>query len=308
MSPVLILIERRSRINSVKKSVSSTAVRVCTLRAFLHDVNAINDPYAKHFIPPFYNYFLFILRPLNWITGAPMYDMEKSGLQGMLYGRTLMGQDLIKKCVNKDKVKNIVLLGAGLDTKFHRCDIPENVELYEVDTEPTQKFKIEKLNKITGHKINQNIIYAPVDFETQNFMDVLKSKGFDPEEATLFLWEGVTYYLNPEAVQYTLRTISINVKKAHVFLDFAREINEETLKLYFVKKLQDRVTKIGEPWKFGIEPENVEKYFSKYGFEIKTLLDWQEIRSRYQSFSNGELWEPKTCEIMNLAYIVNKSS
>ncbi|NJP07303.1 MAG: class I SAM-dependent methyltransferase [Chloroflexaceae bacterium] len=39
-------------------------------------------------------------------------------------------------------------------------------------------------------------------------LDALKRVGFDPSRRTFVLWEGVTYYLQAEAVEATLQTVA----------------------------------------------------------------------------------------------------
>ena len=37
----------------------------------------------------------------------------------------------------------------------------------------------------------------PVEYRTRHFIGALKKAGYDEKRKTLFIWEGVTYYINP---------------------------------------------------------------------------------------------------------------
>ena len=49
---------------------------------------------------------------------------------------------------NKEGIQNIVQLGAGYDTRFHRFKFPKSVKLFEVDTLPTQTDKIKHIKEL----------------------------------------------------------------------------------------------------------------------------------------------------------------
>ena len=42
----------------------------------------------------------------------------------------------------------------------------------------------------------------------EDWLEKLVQAGFDPDKPTFFLWEGVTMYLDREAVESTLRKIA----------------------------------------------------------------------------------------------------
>ena len=50
--------------------------------------------------------------------------------------------------------------------------------------------------------------FVPVDFACEDWMDKLVGAGFDTSAPTLFLWEGVTYYLTDDVIEATMRRIA----------------------------------------------------------------------------------------------------
>jgi O-methyltransferase involved in polyketide biosynthesis len=52
------------------------------------------------------------------------------------------------------------------------------------------------------------------------WLEKLVDAGFEPDKPSFFLWEGVTYYLDREAVEDTLRTIASTATGSVVAFDY----------------------------------------------------------------------------------------
>lgn len=52
-----------------------------------------------------------------------------------------------------------------------------------------------------------HVRFVAVDFDQESACDKLRASGYDPAKKTLFLWEGVTLYLDESTVRQTLRDI-----------------------------------------------------------------------------------------------------
>jgi methyltransferase (TIGR00027 family) len=101
-----------------------------------------------------------------------------------------------------DKVEQVVILGAGWDTRAYGLARREGVRVYEVDAVETQT---QKRSSLEIAKIDSShVIFAIVDFNKESWLDALLRIGFDPGKPTFVLSEGVTLYLEPEAVEATL--------------------------------------------------------------------------------------------------------
>ena len=55
---------------------------------------------------------------------------------------------------------------------------------------------------------SRHVTFVAVDFSIDDWMDTLIKAGFDPAVSTLFLWEGVTYYLTEAAIDASMRRIA----------------------------------------------------------------------------------------------------
>jgi methyltransferase (TIGR00027 family) len=76
----------------------------------------------------------------------------------------------------------------------------------EVDLGPTQEYKQRRLGEILD-AIPSNVSFVPMDFTKDDLLEKLRNAGYSEQENTVFLWEGVTYYLPESAVKDTLHFV-----------------------------------------------------------------------------------------------------
>ncbi|MCP5066283.1 MAG: SAM-dependent methyltransferase, partial [bacterium] len=99
------------------------------------------------------------------------------------------------------------ILGAGFDCRPYRIAGLQSAKVFEVDHPATQAVKQRRLAEVgkfgTGH-----VTFAPIDFQEEALSDVLERAGFSRDERTFWIWEGVIEYLQPEAVDSTLRNVA----------------------------------------------------------------------------------------------------
>jgi len=164
----------------------------------------------------------------------------------------------------------VVILGAGWDTRAYGLLIDKKVTIYEVDAPGTQAVKLTAIDK-TGINAS-HVTFVSCDFNRQSWLDALKSEGFDPEKRTFILWEGVTMYLEKSAIQSTLRAVSTLSPGSQIAFDFfSREWLEDTL-VGKMARWGARAT-YGEPFTFGfpVRPEfsaSLRHYLEKHGFAL----------------------------------------
>ena len=97
-------------------------------------------------------------------------------------------------------LEQVVILGAGFDSRSLRfSDALRAARVFEVDMPEVLALRTEHL--LGGRPTASSAIAVPIDFEREDLGDVLRERGYAPEAQTLFLWEGVTYYLPEEAVK-----------------------------------------------------------------------------------------------------------
>jgi methyltransferase (TIGR00027 family) len=116
------------------------------------------------------------------------------------------------------EVDQLVILGAGLDTRSYRLPAGARIRCFEIDTPRTQQFKRAMLQKAGID--SSRVTYVPADFEREDWFEKLVAAGFEPAKPTFFLWEGVTPYLSRKAVESTLRTIADTAPGSVVAFDY----------------------------------------------------------------------------------------
>jgi methyltransferase (TIGR00027 family) len=147
----------------------------------------------------------------------------------------------------------VVILGAGLDTRAARL-ARAGVRFFEVDHPATQAHKRAQLANVDGYPADA-AVYAPCDFERDDFLERLGAVGFDASQPALILWEGVTPYLTEGAVRATARRIAEGCEARTVLVfdhvgkrmgagERLRDKDEDTRKY---------VDELGEPLRFGTD-------------------------------------------------------
>lgn len=101
--------------------------------------------------------------------------------------------------------RQVVLLGAGLDTRAHRLPWPRGCRVFEIDQPEVLLFKEAVLQK-RGAVARAERITVATDLRRQ-WADALTAAGFDPACPTAWLAEGLLPYLPPAAEEELVRTV-----------------------------------------------------------------------------------------------------
>ncbi len=210
------------------------------------------------------------------------------GVYEFMLARTAFFDELVEQALRAN-LPQIVILGAGYDSRAYRFkDLFQDTHLFELDAAPTQGRKREILRQ-AGIPLPENLVFVPVNFVTADLGLVLAQAGFDQTQQTLFVWEGVTYYLSVETVDLMLRTIhSISPVGSSLCFDYAA-LSRQTLDDAGVKKLRDIMKEkhSDEPTRFGIPDGMIEPYLSKRGFRIIEHLTHVEMEQKYLTLNDG---------------------
>jgi methyltransferase (TIGR00027 family) len=116
-------------------------------------------------------------------------------------------------------VRQLVVLGAGLDTYAYRTAFGKSLRIFEVDHPATQSWKRERLAE-AEISVPHALTFAPVDLDRQTLAEGLAAAGFDMAQQTFFTWLGVVPYLTEEVVFATLGFIASLSGGAHVVFDY----------------------------------------------------------------------------------------
>jgi methyltransferase (TIGR00027 family) len=184
----------------------------------------------------------------------------------------------MEKYVNE--VEQIVLPGVGFDLMALQYTKGKKVKVFELDQVTTLNVKVETLNK-AGIE-NDWIIYVPVDYSHESWVEKLLGAGFDKTKKTLFIWQSVSLFLEAEIVKDTLRHMSDLCADGSIIaqdLYSKAFILGETSKA--VKKSLGLMRRMGEPWKFGVDVSNnlktsVETFLEECGLKMTEYYQFGE--------------------------------
>ena len=98
--------------------------------------------------------------------------------------------------------RQLVLLGAGLDTRAFRMRSLADVDVFEVDHPATQATKRGRTAAL--HPVAKSLTFVAVNFEVESLIGPLAAAGHRADEPTVWVWEGVVMYLSDEALRATL--------------------------------------------------------------------------------------------------------
>jgi len=220
----------------------------------------------------------------------------------MMIIRTRFIEERLEQAI-RDGVSQVVILGAGFDTRAYRLtELLKAARVFEVDQPSTQEYKRRRVQE-TGIQVPPNLTYVPVDFRRDKLGDVLAVAGYDSSRKTFFIWEGVTMYLPEAAVEETLRWVAAQAPGSTIIFDFvgARLIQfmataDLTQFPEAAQKAFERLRRLtaGEPWIFGLPDTNEREFLGKVGLELHALLPvgGEESMKRYLTRSDGTPYIP----------------
>ncbi len=218
------------------------------------------------------------------------YDPSRRRLRLFIAVRTRFAEDALTAAVARG-VRQLVVLGAGLDTYAYRTVVGEGLHVFEVDHPATQAWKRQRLAE-AAIPMPRTLTFAPVDFERETLADGLAAAGFDPAKQSFFTWLGVVPYLTEQAVFSTLEVIARLPGGAHVVFDYgnppASGLDPDRYATA-QEALAARVASVGEAFRSYFETDALHAKLMALGFREIEDLGPALIRERYFANRGGSL-------------------
>ena len=248
----------KEMVVSRRLGVSFTAIKALQYRWFMHYFGARPDPMSVVFTKnlPCESHFglwstfgaLIVAQRLFGLTTAfgRLDEPGKETLSSTPTRRVVMFDEIMKRYVGE--MEQIVILGAGFDLIALHFTKGRSARVFELDQTGTLNVKVKTLRR-AGLE-HDWITYIPVDFERESWAGKLLEAGFDRTMKTLFLWQSVSLYLEPDMVKETLREMAglcayrsrLLLRGIHIGQDLesSQEIREGHRKNGRVLELRDR--------------------------------------------------------------------
>lgn len=268
-------------INESFAGVATSATRVVELY-YPEDKRLFDDPYALSLLPLGWRVvfrLLFLPGLRNMVLAAR--ERRMPGSLGGILCRTRYIDDVLIAAL-KTGLDQVVILGAGFDSRAYRIPGMDQVQVFEVDLPGTRDLKRVRLEDVLG-AVPQNVTLIGMDFDQQDLGDVLLSAGFQKGKRTLFIWEGVTQYLTAEAVSNTLEFVSgvSGARSAVVFTYVRKGLIDGTDRPEWFESFLSLANRIDSPLKFGIHQSELEAYLSDRGLRLVSDVGASEYQDLY---------------------------
>ncbi|MFI7386367.1 class I SAM-dependent methyltransferase [Streptomyces sp. NPDC049813] len=189
----------------VDGGVGATALLVAAARAIeTHRPDSLaQDDFAEHFVRA-------APASAGWPTRLQdVPDGDANPLWGRFaryFGlRTRVLDDFVLQAVHSAGARQVVLLGAGLDTRAFRLDWPTGSVVHEVDRAEVLAFKHEVLSA-AAPTAKAARVPVPVDLRA-DWATALADSGFDSAAPSVWLAEGLLFYLPADAETSLIATV-----------------------------------------------------------------------------------------------------
>ena len=175
----------------------------------------------------------------------------------------------------------VVLLGAGYDSRAYRLAGLRSARVLEVDHPATQATKQRLVGAAVRVERRAHVRFVGVDLMRDDLAGALHRAGFSGEERTVVVWEGVTNYLTADAVDTTLRALAgIAAGGSRIVFTYVDRAALDGSGKY--QGVWDAaVQRHGEPWTFGFDPEALPGYLAERGLRLTLDLSARDAADRY---------------------------
>jgi methyltransferase (TIGR00027 family) len=240
-----------------------------------------DDPLARHFL----TWPLTLVMRLTAIPGGARFarsfiDRRWPGVRSSVVARTRLIDDVIAVALEKD-IEQLVILGAGFDSRAYRIPRLRAIDVFEVDHPDTQSAKQAVLKRLFS-ALPEHVRFVAVDFKRDDLMSAMRMAGYRESARTFILWEGVSNYLTDIAVDLTLRWCArASAGSLLLFTYVHRDVLTNPSAYAGARNLFASLEKAGERFTFGMEPSHVPRYLAERGLSLESDVGAAEYRERY---------------------------
>ncbi len=224
------------------------------------------DPLARVFLRPSLRLAADVSRlPFCGDLLRSYIDSRWPGVRTSGAARTLYIDRLLEAALAAG-LRQVVVLGAGFDSRAWRLPAGKDVRFFEVDHPDTQARKRGLLRALPAAA---GVTFVAVDFGRDSLAEKLAAAGFSLATPSFFLWEGVTNYLSAEAVDATLRYCASAAPGSRVVFTYIhRRALEDPASFYGTERIGASLAAAGEKWTFGLDPATLAAYLAERGLSL----------------------------------------
>jgi methyltransferase (TIGR00027 family) len=233
----------------------------------------------------------FLTWPLSWaghLAAVPgggravraILDRHWPGIRTSVVARTRLIDDTLST-LTSEGMRQLVILGAGYDSRPYRLSCLREFSIFEVDHPDTQDAKCNALSHAL-EVLPASVTFIPSDFNLMHMESDMEASGYQPSVPTVFLWEGVTNYLSEDAVDATVRWCArATPGSALLFTYIHDDVLTHPENYIGADRLYASLNKVGERLTFGMDPLVMGDYLRQRGLTREWDLGAGEYRARY---------------------------
>ncbi len=229
-------------------------------------------------------------RPLKDRAAREWAIQHFPGSYEFFLARTAFFDSIVRRTL-EENIPQIVFLGAGYDTRAYRFrDVIRDTRIIELDSGPTQERKQQLLER-AGISAPPQLSYASTNFTRDNLIQVLTDVGYKTGLRSLFVWEGVMYYLPAAAVNATMSFVkSASAVGSILAFDYLVDAPDMAQR-YGVKESMAAMRAVyqAEPVQFRIAAGTIGAFLSERGFSLFEHLGPAQMEQRYLTLRDGAL-------------------
>jgi methyltransferase (TIGR00027 family) len=169
--------------------------------------------------------------------------------------------------------RQLVIVGAGLDTRAHRLRQLHGASVYEVDHPDSQRQKRQRTEQLELRA--RSLAYVALDLSEGGLRDRLAEAGHRNTEPSVFVVEGLVPYLDRAALASTLREISMAAAEGSRLL-----LTYITPELIWLRRgrplLLASMRLLGEPLHSAQSADEMAHMLSAEGFDVEQDTDTRD--------------------------------
>ncbi|MGN5237665.1 SAM-dependent methyltransferase [Rhodococcus sp. SJ-3] len=217
-------------VQRIDSRLADTAlmVAVCRAIASVRGTHDIDDPYSAAFVSasgvPYWTAFLESGEAL--LAQSTDFAIKARAMLGHVVARTRFIDRFIEDSIG-DSARQLVILGAGFDTRAERLELLDGKAVYEVDIEPVTRFKSSALESAQFDGAHKPILIG-ADL-AGDWLPRLVEAGWDATVPTVWVAEGLLGYLHGPEQEALLLTIAEHSPEGSTALfEYAATISSDT--------------------------------------------------------------------------------
>ncbi len=241
-----------------------------------------HDPYALTFLPPILKMWAMLSAYPVFRWFVPWYiNVFWPGSRTAVVARTRLIDVMTVNTIRDYGVNQVIILGAGFDTRAHRLHMRERVQFVEVDRPITQDYKKQLLSKVRNASFTP-VDYVSMDFKTQKPEAHISGLIQGSHYKTLFIWEGATNNMTAGVGNTMFRYFQGFPPGTRIIFNYVdKKVLEDPRTFYGARNVQRLLKKIDEPWNVGLDPFYLPHFLSEYNMELVFDEGAIEYRRRY---------------------------